>query len=76
MSRYWSLDDEEAPRNVGGRPEIGPAISIKVPTDILARIDAAATEAGSSRAEWIRQACAAALAAGIEGCEPAEGEPE
>ncbi len=48
----------------GGRPAIGPAISVKVPEEMLAAIDAAAGVQEIARAEWIRRACAAALAVG------------
>ena len=52
---------ETARRNPGGRPAIGPQITIAFPPDMLARVDAAAKEAGTSRAEWIRRAAAARL---------------
>ena len=52
---------ETARRNPGGRPAIGPQIAIAFPPDLLARVDAAAKEAGTSRAEWIRRAVAARL---------------
>ena len=52
---------ETARRNPGGRPAIGPQITIAFPPDMLARVDAAAGAAGVSRAEWIRRAAVAAL---------------
>ena len=60
IERIFGETPEESPGR--GRPEIGPAISVKVPLDALAAIDAAAESAGVSRAEWIRRACSAALA--------------
>ena len=44
-----------------GRPAIGPAFSLRLPADMLARIDADAERKGISRAEWIRRAVVAAL---------------
>ena len=38
-----------------------PPITVKVPAELLARIDTAAGRAGIARAEWIRRACEAAL---------------
>lgn len=46
----------------GGRPMVGPAISIKIPEVTLRDIEQAAREQGMSRAEWIREACNQALA--------------
>lgn len=37
-----------------GRPEIGPAINIRLPVDLLAAIDARAERRGYSRAQFIR----------------------
>lgn len=59
LERLFGPEPDEPP--AVGRPEIGPAISIKVPVDMLARIDAEAAALGIARAEWIRRACAAAL---------------
>lgn len=39
-----------------GRPEVGPAVTIKFQPELLALIDAAAEDRGISRAEFIRQA--------------------
>jgi len=38
-----------------GRPEIGPAFSVRFPADLLARVDAAAEAARVSRAGWLRE---------------------
>lgn len=60
IERYFGeLDDEVGP----GRPSMGdaPAISVKIPVDMLAAIDAAAAKADVARAEWIRRACQAAF---------------
>lgn len=43
-----------------GRPEIGPQIKVRLPEEVIARVDALATEAGVSRSEWVRQAVTAA----------------
>lgn len=37
-----------------GRPEIGPAFSVRFPPGLLARVDTAATALGVSRAEYLR----------------------
>lgn len=39
-----------------GRPEIGPAFSVRFPEDLLERIDAATATVGVSRASWLRTA--------------------
>jgi len=44
-----------------GRPEIGPAINIRLPDDLLAAVDAKAKRLGYSRAEVIRMLLADAL---------------
>ena len=46
----------------GGRPAIGEPINIRLPADMLARIDAAAQTEGITRSEWMRQALAERLA--------------
>jgi hypothetical protein len=45
---------EEVSRNLGGRPEIGPAFSVRFPAVLLDRVDAAAAAEGRSRAGWLR----------------------
>lgn len=45
---------KEVSRNVGGRPEIGPAFSVRFPAVLLDRVDAAAAAEGRSRAGWLR----------------------
>lgn len=47
----------------GGRPEIGPAFSLRFQPDLLAAVDAAAEREGITRAEWVRRAALAALRA-------------
>lgn len=39
-----------------GRPEVGPAINIRLPRELLAAIDARAEQEGSTRVALIRQA--------------------
>lgn len=39
-----------------GRPAIGEPINIRLPADMLARIDAAAQTEGITRSEWMRRA--------------------
>lgn len=45
------MDDE---RDVGGRPPIGPAFSVRFPPTLMDRVDAAAAAEGCSRAAWLR----------------------
>lgn len=49
------IEEERAP----GRPEIGPAFSVRFPDSLLARVDEARGE--TSRASWLRQAAEATL---------------
>lgn len=42
-----------------GRPEIGPAIKLRFPPEILALVDAQAAKAGTTRAALIRRYVAA-----------------
>jgi hypothetical protein len=59
---FGEIPDERGP----GRPGIdGSTFSVKFPADLLDRVDAAAKTAGVSRAEWLRRAAAAHLAAGL-----------
>lgn len=54
--------DEVGPEpDKGGRPTVGPAISVAYPRDLLDRIDAAAQKAGQTRAQWLRKAATAML---------------
>ena len=41
-------------RNLGGRPEIGPAFSVRFPAALLDRVDTAAAAEGRTRAGWLR----------------------
>lgn len=63
IGRYFGEQAGEAGPAPAGRPSMGdaPAITVKVPAELLARIDAAAEAASIARAEWIRRACEAAL---------------
>ncbi len=63
VERYFGDQGDEAGPAPTGRPSMGdaPPITVKVPAELLARIDAAAGRAGIARAEWMRRACEAAL---------------
>lgn len=54
-----ALPEETGP--VVGRPEIGPAFSLRFPAELLSAVDAAAVADGVSRAEWVRRAAREAL---------------
>lgn len=54
----------------GGRPEIGPMITVRFTKDDLTSIDAAAATQGVSRAEWLRRAAGDRLAMPREGLGP------
>lgn len=73
-AREWLLrceyDDAEVEAATGapvepergpGRPEIGPAFSVRFPAELLARVDRAAGEAGVTRAAWLRRIAESAL---------------
>lgn len=45
----------------GGRPEVGPAFSLRFPPELLAAVDAQAAEEGTSRAVLIRRLVARGL---------------
>jgi hypothetical protein len=45
---------DKAVRNLGGRPEIGPAFSVRFPAALLDRVDTAAAAEGRTRAGWLR----------------------
>ena len=47
----------------GGRPRVGPTIQIRLPDELLARVDRLAAAAGASRAATIRRLIVAALPA-------------
>lgn len=47
--------------NLGGRPAIGPRITVAYPADLLERIDGAAERTGITRATWLRNAAEDAL---------------
>ena len=60
------LSAEDAPtvrwRGRPGRPEVGPAITVRLEQDLLAAVDADAKRAGESRAATIRRLLRSALA--------------
>jgi len=47
----------------GGRPEVGPAFSLRFPPDLLGKVDEAAAAEGVTRAAWIRAATQTRIAA-------------
>lgn len=49
---FGPVEDERGP----GRPEIGPAFSVRFPAGLLAELDAVAKRRGTSRADILRQA--------------------
>lgn len=55
VATYFSALDEESGPNLGGRPEIGPAIQIRLPADRIVAVDKVAADQGVSRAEMIRR---------------------
>ncbi|MFG3046291.1 CopG family transcriptional regulator [Streptomyces sp. NPDC048241] len=62
LSRWFpDTPDEDGPKSKGGRPRVGPTFPVAFPRDLLDRVDAAAGEAGLSRAAWIRQMAEAAV---------------
>lgn len=54
---FGELEDERGP----GRPEVGPAFSLRFPADLLAKVDQTAKTNNVSRAEQIRRLVAAGL---------------
>ena len=52
---FPTMPDESGPTM--GRPAIGEQISVAMPAELLARIDASAEQANLSRSAWIRWAC-------------------
>jgi hypothetical protein len=48
---FGEIEEERGP----GRPEIGPAFSVRFPADLLARVDQLAGACGLTRAAWLRQ---------------------
>lgn len=64
LDKYFpGTPDEEGPDPKGGRPAVGPTINVAYPPELLKRIEAAAADAGMSRAAWLRDAAEKALAA-------------
>jgi hypothetical protein len=56
-----TMTDQPNPTPQGGRPTVGPAISVAYQEGLLAAIDAAANRNNASRAQWLRHAATAAL---------------
>lgn len=60
LAQYFpGTPDEEGPPPVsekGGRPAVGPAVSVAYPRALLDRIDAAAAREELTRAAWLRRA--------------------
>ena len=54
---FGEIEEERGP----GRPEIGPVIQVRLPEELLERVDALAGQTGASRAETIRQLLERAL---------------
>lgn len=54
---FGTIEDERGP----GRPEIGPAVNVRFPQDLLDRLDARAKTEGTKRAELVRRLVAAGL---------------
>lgn len=55
LAKYFPDTPEEQGPSAGGRPAIGPTINVAYPTELIARIDAAAKRDGVTRAEWLRR---------------------
>ncbi len=55
VAEHFGPLDEEAGPNLGGRPEIGPAINIRFPAETIARLDALAAAHDWTRAGLIRR---------------------
>jgi hypothetical protein len=63
LERYFGEQPDEEGPNLGGRPEVGPKIEVRLPQDILDQLDARAQAEGVKRAEMVRRLLAAALTA-------------
>lgn len=61
VKEYFGALDEESGPNLGGRPEIGPAIQIRL-GELLAAVDEQAAVESLTRAEMIRRLVSAGLA--------------
>jgi hypothetical protein len=62
LDKHFGELEEESGPSAGGRPKIGPPINVAYPTELLARIEAAAKRDGVNRADWLRQVATAAVA--------------
>lgn len=56
---FGPVEPERGP----GRPEVGPAVHLRLPEELLARVRALAAERGASQAETLRELVARGLAA-------------
>ena len=48
------MTTDDAPRNKGGRPFVGPKIEVRLPASLVQELDDAAASDGISRAQLIR----------------------
>ncbi|MFB7736214.1 hypothetical protein ACFC08_17875 [Streptomyces sp. NPDC056112] len=63
LKRHFpDIPEESGPDPKGGRPVVGPTINVAYPRDLLDKIEAAAKEAGMSRAAWLRKVAEEAVA--------------
>ncbi|MFD9004445.1 hypothetical protein ACFV0T_26390 [Streptomyces sp. NPDC059582] len=62
LERWFPETPEEQGPNLGGRPVVGPKLETRVDEAVLAKVDAAAKAAGTSRAAWLRDVIEAAVA--------------
>ncbi|WP_030895461.1 hypothetical protein [Streptomyces sp. NRRL F-5053] len=74
VERLWPDVPEESGPSEGGRPAVGPAISVAYPEDLLQRIDAAAAKEETSRAAWLQTAAREKLAGSHRPCTAAEAD--
>lgn len=59
VEKYFGELEEESGPNLGGRPSIGPKVDVRIPKDILARVDA--FKGTRDRADALRDLIAAGL---------------
>lgn len=62
IAKYFAPLAEESGPAPTGRPAVGPAINVRLGDDLLATVDARATDEGVTRAEMIRRLVAAGIA--------------
>lgn len=73
LAKFFPELPEETGPSVGGRPKVGPPINVAFPSELLTRIDAAADRSALSRAAWLRQVAAAAVAVSEQRAATEEG---